>query len=120
MIEITPQQLWALEDIDEASDTVGTVRAITAAIRANNTDIPRRWVLSVRFKAVRGKPAMYTSQIRDYPPFTTFVLKSERAITKEDVLAAIRTREPSAVDIHVTPDPRSLVGWTEIDVYAFA
>lgn len=119
MIEITPQQLWALEDIGDSANPVATALAIADAIRKNNTDIPRRWILSVRYKPVRGLPAPYVNQVTDYPAFETFVLKYERAISKQDVLDAIQARESSVVDVQVTPDPRSLRGWTQLDVYSF-
>jgi hypothetical protein len=115
MITITAAQLFALEDTDNP-----TVLAVTAQIRANSDnkgEIPRRYILAVRYRLAGGQPERYVSQTQDYPSFSVFVLKSLSAFTRQDVERAINERAASYVDAQVTPDPNAQVGWSTLDSF---
>lgn len=79
----------------------------------------RRFALNIRWMARGGAAPTRIDIGKGWPPTQQFLLKMDRAITREDVNAILRAQPSTPVSVNVTSDPRGVVGWTELDVWDF-
>ncbi len=95
------------------------LRALQKRLDASN-DI-KRYLLNIRWYEVGGQPPsrIEIKENDGWPPRQEFILRQDRPIAREDVDLLLREKARNPVSTTVTRDERGVVGWTELDVWAF-
>lgn len=78
-----------------------------------------RYVLSIRWKNTGGTKPPRIELGLGWPTDQSFLLELDRPIERNDVDQVLETQASSPLDVMVTPDPFSTVGWTLVDDYTF-
>lgn len=106
--------------------------AMLSAARDNNQDLVdelqvaidknneiTRYVLNVRWQDVDGRVPTPVEIGKGWPAEQSYTIELERPIAREDVDTVLTTQATNPVNVQVTRDPQSSVGWTLIDDYDF-
>jgi len=115
-ITITRAQYDALLAAASSSNTAEVTRLRGLIDAANGIT---RYVLQIRWQDAGGTPPPRLQRFSDWPVAQTYKLELDRAITRQDVDDVLAQRATSAVSVLVTPDVNGVVGWAEIEEYAF-
>lgn len=119
-ITMTPGQYQALLHYAEAGageyDVVTEFEALRSSIDTANG--VTRYVLVVRYQEVPQAPAVI-GRTEPYPAGMDIRIEQTRPITRADVDAVLLNKQTTSALVLVTPDPRGVVGWSELDAYVF-
>jgi uncharacterized protein (DUF2236 family) len=80
----------------------------------------KTYVLMVLYQEVPLAPAPVNIGVESYPPGVRLELRLNRPITRQDVDDALRDVATTEELTLVTPDPRGVVGWTQLSAYNFS
>lgn len=79
----------------------------------------RRYALCIRWMETGGSAPTLIAIGNGWPKSQQFLLKMDRAIAREDVDAILRTQATRPVYVTVTADSNGVLGWTELEEWAF-
>lgn len=74
----------------------------------------RRYTLWVRWVSLRGRNVP-PPDVTDWPEELKRRIVMDRAISRDDVEALIRSLDTNPIAVHVTNDPEGEIGWSELE-----